>query len=476
VLNATQLGTNDDKRLLGLVAETMRKGGKQSKDRFIFVINKMDAFDPEKGEDLPSVLARVHKYLVENGIFNPLIYPVSANLTRLLRKPQHLHSRKERGELNSMMDMFSEEPSMNLLQYMPITNRVKRNLHEKKLPDIFLKSGLPAVEAMIDEYIDKYNFPHRVKRAYDAMTKAIEVGLNETHLIAQLDQDEKTLAHINEEIQALEYRQEKGFDTQAYKDRIAREGKVLPAATAQELNMLESKVGQYLRIASDRLMGIVEPSLAEVRVKAVEEELQFQYRKLINEYEALFKSSQKIIRDDLEAEYQLYILDLFKDCKHLKLPILESIQKAASDISFNLTVKPQDIKTKEVVVDSYEVSDSTWYNPFSWGSTHTVYKYGEEKSVDLGNLWKGRAAPVEAEFSRLVAAGREEINAGQNVLIDQFLAFMGREFEIKFNELLDSLKEKMTDRTAREKALREARELQAWISQFKNKLDDTLAV
>src|SRR5690606_13061943 len=91
VLNASQLGTNDDKNLLRLVAETMRKGGKQSKDRFIFVINKMDVFDPEKGEDLPSVLARVKNYLVENGIFNPLIYPVSANLTRLLRKPQHLH-------------------------------------------------------------------------------------------------------------------------------------------------------------------------------------------------------------------------------------------------------------------------------------------------------------------------------------------------------------------------------------------------
>ncbi|MGN9460794.1 dynamin family protein [Pseudomonas syringae pv. aptata] len=475
VLNASQLGTNDDKHLLGLVAETMRKGGKQSKDRFIFVINKMDVFDPEKGEDPPSVLARVNKYLVENGIFNPLIYPVSANLTRLLRKPQP-HSRKERGELNAMMDMFSEDPSMNLLQYMPITDRVKRNLHEKKLPDIVLKSGLPAVEAMIDEYIDKYNFPHRVKRAYDAMIKAIEVGLNETHLIAQLDQDEKTLAHINEEIQALEYRQEKGFDTQAYKDRIAREGKALPRVTEDKLMALESDAAKYLRIASDRLTGTVEPSLAEVRVKAVEEELQFQYRKLINEYETLFDSSQKIIRDDLEAEYQRYILDLFKDCQHLNLPILDSIQKAASDISFNLTVKPQDIQTKEVVVDSYEVSDSSWYNPLSWWSKRTVYKYGEEKSVDLGNLWKGRAPLIETEFSRLLNAAREEINSGQTVLINQFLAFMGREFEIKFNELLDSLKEKMTDRTVREKALLEARELQSWISRFKAKLDDTLAV
>jgi len=49
VLNGTQLGTTDDAQLLRLVSDTMSKGGKQSKDRFLFVVNKMDMFDPEKG-------------------------------------------------------------------------------------------------------------------------------------------------------------------------------------------------------------------------------------------------------------------------------------------------------------------------------------------------------------------------------------------------------------------------------------------
>lgn len=476
VLNASQLGTNDDKNLLGLVAETMRKGGKQSKDRFIFVINKMDVFDPEKGEDLPSVLARVKNYLVENGISNPLIYPVSANLTRLLRKPQHLHSRKERGELNSMMDMFGEEPSMNLLQYMPITERVKRSLQEKKLHEIVLSSGLPAVEAMIDEYIDKYNFPHRVKRAYDAMIKAIAVGLNEAHLIEQLDQNEKTLAQINEEILALELRQEQGFDTQAYKDKIAREGKLLPRATEDELATLENTSGKYLRSVSERFIGEVEPRIAEMRIKEAEEELQFQYRKLINAYEAVFFTSQQVIRDDLQAEYQRYIVELFKDCQNLKLPILDSLQKATGDISFNLSIKSDEVQTKEVVVGKYQVDDSTWYKPWTWGDTRTAYKYGEEKFVDLNDLWKERSTRIDSEFSRLLVAARTEIDKGKTVLIDQFMAFMGREFDTKFNELIDSLKEKMKDRDVRKQALDEARELLTWINQFKEKLDNTLAV
>ena len=82
ILNATQLGINDDKNTLQMISEIVKSGGKQSKDRFIFVVNKMDMFDPEKGEDINNVLKNVRNYLENNGIENPNIYPVSANLTR----------------------------------------------------------------------------------------------------------------------------------------------------------------------------------------------------------------------------------------------------------------------------------------------------------------------------------------------------------------------------------------------------------
>lgn len=340
VLNASQLGTNDDRNLLGLVAEIMRKGGKQSKDRFIFVINKMDVFDPESGEYIPSVLERVTQYLISNGIHNPLIYPISANLTRLIRKPSDQHTRKERGEFRAMADMFSEESSMNLLQYMPITDRVKRSLQEKHYSELLLSSGLPAVEAMIDEYIDKYNLPHRLKRAYDAMIRAIEIGLHEAELIEQLSQDERELAHINEEIQALQQRQEKGFDTAAYKDKIEREGKSLPAETERQLVQLEAAMEPHYRKLLERFSNNKVPvSTAESRILEAEELLQFQHKKLVNSYEALFDLTQEAIRNDLHGEYQRYIVELFKDSEHLNLPILEGIKKTATDISFNLSLR-----------------------------------------------------------------------------------------------------------------------------------------
>lgn len=477
VLNAGQLSTNDDKNLLGLVAEAMRKGGKQSKDRFIFVVNKMDLMDTESGEDIPSVLQRVNKYLTDNGIHNPVVYPVSAYLTRLIRKPHDKHTRKELNDFNSMSIVFSEEPSMNLLQYMPITSRVRRSLKDKDYSDLLLSSGLPAVEAMIDEYIDKYNFPHRVKRAYDAMSRAIEVGLNEAGLIEQLDQDERFLAHVNEEIQGLQQRQEQGFDTAAYKDKLEREGKDLPLETERELVELEALMGPVVRQLSERFTNKkVSVSIAETRVQEAEELLSFHHKKLINAYEAVFTSSQEYIRKDLEAEYQRYIADLFQGSEHLQLPILEGIRKSVSDISFNLSVKQGDIKESRVILSSREVSDSKWWNPFSWGSTRTVHEYGTESYVDLEALWKERIMRIETEFSRLVLNARAEIDTGKNRLIEQFIAFMTREFDLKFSELLCSLSEKTTSRNAREKAIAEARELHAWIEIFKAKLDTTLHV
>jgi len=477
VLNAGQLGTNDDRNLLGLVAETMRKGGKQSKDRFIFVINKMDVFDPENGENIPSVLERVNQYLTSNGIHNPLIYPVSANLTRLIRKPSDLHTRKERGEFQAMADMFSEEPSMNMLQYMPITARVHRALKEKRHSDLLLSSGLPAVETMIDEYIDKYNFPHRLKRAYDAMNRAIEVGLNEAQLIEQLEQDERTLAHLNEEIMGLQQRREKGFDTAAYKDKLEREGKTLPKETEAKLVELEAMMGPVVKQLGERFtQNAVLVSVAETRVQEAEELLQFHHRKLVNLYEATFVTSQEIVHNDLQAEYQRYIREIFQDAGVLVLPILDDIMKATSNISFNLSVRKDDIQEKRVVISSREVSDSSWWNPFSWGSTRTVREYGTENYVDLETLWKERITRIETEFNRLVASAREEIDTGKDRLIEQFVAFMTREFDTKFGELLDSLSLKTTDRIAREKAIAEAKELHAWVDDFKAKLDNTLAV
>ena len=176
ILNATQLGTYDEQRVLREIAQIMKQGGKQAQDRFIFVVNKMDQFYPECGENILAVLGRVIEYLKNNGFEYPPIYPVSANLARLLRKREEKPdevTRKERGDLAGMEDLFTEEPSMDLVQYMSLTSSVRRKLKAKRLPTVLERSGVPAIEVMIDEYIDKYHIPYRINQAYQAIIDSI---------------------------------------------------------------------------------------------------------------------------------------------------------------------------------------------------------------------------------------------------------------------------------------------------------------
>lgn len=135
-----------------------------------------------------------------------------------------------------------------------------------------------------------------------------------------------------------------------------------------------------------------------------------------------------------------------------------------------------DIKKRKVVAGSSEVSISKWYNPFSWGDTETVYSYKDEEFVDLEALWKARRTGVEALLDSMVNSAINKIENDKDRLVDNFVAFMNREFDIKFKELLNSLSEKTCDQKVREQAIAEAKTLHRWIEDFKAKLDRTLAI
>lgn len=475
VLNATQIGINDDQYLLRLVAETMAKGGKQSKDRFIFVINKMDAFDPER-EQISAVLERVTAYLNKNGIQTPLIYPVSANLTRVMRMPSDQQTRSDRSFFNEKAPLFEEEPSMDLLQYMPITSRVKRNLGERKLSPLMLRSGLPAVEATIDEYIDKYNFPHRVKRAYDAMMHAIESGLNQAEVNRQLEMDEGLLRVVEEQITTLKERLEMGFEVNEFREKMLSQGLEMPAEVEAELLKLENRPRKMMREMAERFRGSKRVSEAEAKVDAAEKEVRAEFNTLINAYENEFDKCQQWISDRLHAEYRNRIESLFADCGALNLPVLDSLMKQASDISVDLSIRRDEIRSCRVVTGTTKVSDSRWFNPFSWGRKKTVDVAHWEDQVKLEEFWGERQTRVDAMFVELVDRANEAIDAMKSTLTNQFVEFISMEFDKRFAGMLADLEEKVAERETREAAIAQAHALQKTIAGFKARLDETLAV
>ena len=64
--------------MLRKVAESMKSGGKQSKDRFLFVINKVDDRKLQEDGKTEDMLLRNKDYLQKHGVKNPNLYPAAA--------------------------------------------------------------------------------------------------------------------------------------------------------------------------------------------------------------------------------------------------------------------------------------------------------------------------------------------------------------------------------------------------------------
>lgn len=464
LLNGTQLGVDDDKRLLKQIAETMSTGGKQSKDRFVFVVNKMDDFDPEK-ESIPGALERVRIYLESNGIKEPVVHPVSAEFARLLRMANTDLTKKELQTLNGFVELIDEVPAANLNQYMPVTDLVKRNLASKNLHPREIATGLPAVEAMIEEYIGKYNVPHRIKRAHDALRGVLDRALNEAELIESLNRDEAELENIRVEIARLEEKKKKGFDVRAFKERLKEDRKDLPQEAVEKLKNLRQKIGERLRNYGSIFDGTESLSKAERLVDQAKNDLRALYDSAILDLEAIDAETVQYAKEKLIREYQAFVKNMFSDIDELRFPTFEKLQKCMKEISGNI-----ELDIQEEHVHTERISTSKWYKPWTWGDER-IYEY-----VDLADLWKSNLKKIDPLFHSLQDAATSEIKSKHTEQVDRMVQFMNEQFEPRFDELLATVKAKTSAGQAKAADMVTTRHLLAEIQGVNQRLRAIIAL
>lgn len=82
VMNATQLGINDDKYLLGVIKDYLKANPKIS---VVFALNKVDQIDEER-ESVGQLVLAARDYLKNNGFDSPCVIPVSGLAASLFKK------------------------------------------------------------------------------------------------------------------------------------------------------------------------------------------------------------------------------------------------------------------------------------------------------------------------------------------------------------------------------------------------------
>ena len=174
VLNATQLGVNDDRALLEKIKKTLE--GDPNKE-IIFLLNKADCLDEEKGERLDQVVIRTQRYLTEIGFNHPIIIPTAANYAVVLQKMLNktLLTRFERAELKTALEYLNTNlivtSTIETEQKLKILSNIKKTKTEgqvkttngntitkQRLERSLMKSGFGVVSYLLQKRIALISF------------------------------------------------------------------------------------------------------------------------------------------------------------------------------------------------------------------------------------------------------------------------------------------------------------------------------
>ncbi len=191
-----QFGTDDDHALLDRITRSMSVGGKQSRDRFIFVVNKMDCYKQEDG-DPAQTLQSIRGYLESHGVVNPSIFPVAAlpamnircelsgmeldeddadetaiAIRKLNRTPEmHLESYARR--FTSLPELTIDELDAQCRAFAEAW-RARGGKPNDDPHEALIHTGIPTLEAAIRVYMEKYAYPAKIRTIAETLAHRLE--------------------------------------------------------------------------------------------------------------------------------------------------------------------------------------------------------------------------------------------------------------------------------------------------------------
>lgn len=488
IMNATQLAVNDDYKLLKNVADSMKVGGKQSRDRFIFVVNKLDEF--KKGQDsVEAAINKVREYLKDYGIENPNIYPASA-LTALDIRTVLVESNDDDDddvyEAKGKVRKFNKNEEMHFENYAPLTPSTRgevANLLAKAIEEgdanqqALIHSGIVPIEAAIKMYVKKYAKTAKIKNIVDTFIKKLESAhsfeMTKQEIASNQDKQKEILAQI----EVINKKLASGEDAKKFKnqiDQINYDKEIRKLADSVIVGAQE-EITKQLTSTEAKLSKRDAESICQVFAKFAEglqAEVQVKLENLISDH------IQKNAEDLLE-QYKKKTAELAQDIKvgNVELNPFEIMQgDIISDTSLliNEMTKSESVKVGEEWIEN---SSKKWYKPWTWFQEKGHYKdiYEDKEYVDGTELAQKFFAPIQEllyeNSSSAVDYAKEQTRT------------IKRAFAKKFDELdavleakLDELKKWADDNANIEAKIKKTQERLAWLERIQAKVNSILDI
>lgn len=490
VLNATQLQTNDDYTLLATVAEAMKVGGKQSKDRFIFAVNKIDQFDPDK-ESVQDALRHVREYLRKFDIENPNIFPTSAETAKVIRMFQN-SAPLTKGQNKTLLNCstFAEEPQLHLSEQASLS---KNNLQRVRTAaaaarqagdhygEILWYTGIPAVEMAINEYLKKYAYTAKIKTAVDTFKKKVEEKDMHARMLSSIQNNEASRNEIHQRLAKIKGILDEGQEAQKFRSRI--EDLDMMKAAKKRIRKVRAKISKELNSSGQRgAMTTLEVQQLMMKlnntVMHLQSDVKTELENIIND--VIVENAGSIMREYTEHIHEL-----------IQSGVVEDQQYGPAGDGVGVDFLEMDIPDAQEIINSYkyeetydtgesewvENTNKKWYKPWTWfqESGHYETIYANREMVDYDTVENEYLAPVIGSFN-------ENLESAQNTAQEEAEKFK-RFFLKQLDGLQDALRkkveenEKLTqDQSSIDALIEEEKEKVRWLEGFMQKLDRILEI
>ena len=309
VMNAENLDVDDETAFLDFVCDCMKKGGKQSRDRYIFVVNKLDRYKIED-DDINEALQGVKNKLESKGICNPNIFPATAEIALELRTndfTSDYEGFKENTRVHNNYHFesyyhFSHLPEM-IKQKI---NGMKRNANEKEIIEIH--SGIVSIEEAIGLYINKYSRTIKIKDLVDSFNSKLNDLATFANIEKAIRDDETKKARIEEHIKQIK-------DSLQTTEKVKECSEIIESLDLtkgladkvnQSLNSIRSSITEIASVNTSKL----ELSKAKKACKKIDKEFDDKIIQMQLDIEDIVNTAYNNAIADILDKYTIYLSQL----------------------------------------------------------------------------------------------------------------------------------------------------------------------
>lgn len=486
-------GSDDDNALLQRVADSMKVGGKQSKDRFIFVVNKMDDRRKEDG-DTTQTLDRIRAYLKGHGITNPNLFPAAALPALNIRLIQSGAEVDEDtiDETEMKVRKLNRNETLHFENYASLPASIRGDI-KMKLADAkgngdadaeaLIHTGVVSIEAAIRQYVQKYAKTAKIKNIVDTfMHKLDEVGCFEKTK-QELAKNREDGERIARQIEAIRKKVDDVKSAQQFRDAVDDAVIKVSDDAKDIIDDIVQKYQAKIRKKIDELRGqeldmdevMDEVSRLERYAKKLEPDFQAELDELIREN--LVKTSNALLQ---EYKKKLASLTSEIDPNALAgisidpLKLMGGTVPTADDFSVTKLVQSKEVEDGKEWVEN---TNKKWYKPWTWFQEKGYYKtkYKTVKYVPASELAQEFFAPIKETVVNNGELAQKHAIKQSNRIVASF----NKEFERLdgvLKQKLSELESYATDKTKAEERIKETERRLAWLEVIKNRVASILEI